>query len=89
MTHGDDGGGGVQGYRYVHFVDSDAGSPEERPFDLREYEDFLARHKVLIGQPAISDKGRCVPGQQQAVRAERFGGSRGRRTTDRTTGADV
>jgi hypothetical protein len=48
----------VMGYRYVHFVDSDAGSPEEKPFILRDYEDFLAQHGVMIGQPAISKKGR-------------------------------
>lgn len=48
----------AENYGYVHFVDSDAGSPDERPFLLQDYEDFLAEHKVMIGQPAISDKGR-------------------------------
>ena len=48
----------VKGYRYVHFVDSDTGSPPEHPFDLAEYDDFLHEHEILLGQPAVSLKGR-------------------------------
>jgi len=47
-----------QGYRYVHFVDSDAGSPAERPFDLAAYEALLDEYNVMIGQPATSHGGR-------------------------------
>ena len=41
-------------FRYIHFVDSDAGSPPERPFNLTAYENFLANHDLLIAQPAIT-----------------------------------
>ena len=47
-----------QGYRYIHFVDSDAGSPTEKPFDLAAYEAVLDEHNVMIGQPATSHGGR-------------------------------
>lgn len=48
----------AKGYRYVHFVDSDVGSPANHPFDLAEYEEFLHAHQVLLGQPAVSLEGR-------------------------------
>jgi len=41
-------------FRYVHFVDSDAGSPPEHPFNLTTYENFLFDHDLLIAQPAIT-----------------------------------
>lgn len=37
----------------MHFVDSDAGSPPSRPFNLTQYENFLSDHGLLIAQPAI------------------------------------
>lgn len=52
----------VKNYKYVHFVDSDAGSPEENPFDLKTYENMLAEYKVKIGQPAVTPEGRWGEG---------------------------
>lgn len=46
----------VAPYQYVHFVDSDAGSPPEQPFDLWAYERTLLAHGVVLGQPAVTDK---------------------------------
>lgn len=48
----------LQGYRYVHFVDSDAGSPREHPFNLETYENILEKHMILIAQPAVARGGR-------------------------------
>ncbi|GAB5030706.1 storage protein [Nannochloropsis oceanica] len=48
----------VSGYRYIHFVDSDAGSPPDRPFNLTTYENFLSDRDLLIAQPAITKVGR-------------------------------
>lgn len=46
----------VQGYEYVHFIDSDAGSPPEQPFHLAEYEAKLIEAGVVLGQPAVTVK---------------------------------
>jgi hypothetical protein len=46
----------VRNYDYVHFVDSDAGSPADHPFDLWEYEKVLKAHDVPLGQPSLSAK---------------------------------
>lgn len=46
--------------RYVHFIDSDAGSPvdaeEGDGFSLWAYEAVLREHGVLLGQPAVTNK---------------------------------
>ena len=49
-----------QGYKYVHFVDSDAGSPPDHPFHLEDYDAFLGRHNIQLGQPGILPGGRSV-----------------------------
>lgn len=44
----------IPSFRYIHFVDSDAGSPPDRPFNLTTYENFLSDRDLLIAQPAIT-----------------------------------
>ncbi len=44
----------ISNHRYIHFVDSDAGSPPEHPFDLSVYEQFLWERDLMIAQPAVS-----------------------------------
>jgi hypothetical protein len=48
----------VKGYRYVHFADSDVASPADQPFHLREYEDFIAKHRAKAAQAAVKTVGR-------------------------------
>jgi hypothetical protein len=45
----------VRGYRYIHFVDSDAGNPPGQQFDLGAYEEVLAERDVKLAQPALLD----------------------------------